>query len=133
MSFTTTKTEDYVVEIPFKRLLEKHNLFNVVKEGIILKLRSIPEIQKLKMNPELTGLVCNIIENSIVSNGKKHKLDKMQLATEILTHIFNLNIVEIEYIKTQIEYLVTNGKIKAIPILKKVLNATGAWLSRKLL
>ena len=39
-------------------------------------MQSIPDIQKLRMNPELTLLVCNIIENSISNNGTTHKIDK---------------------------------------------------------
>ena len=85
------------------------------------------------MHPELTSLVCNIVENSIKNNGKNHKIDKKQLVIEILSAPFSLNVNEIQYIKDQIDYLFSNGKIKVIPILKVVLKSITGWLQRKFL
>ena len=133
MSFTSTKTEDYIVDVPYDRSLEKHNIFNVLKSGIIDKINKIPDVQKLRMHPELTSLVCNIVENSIKNNSKNHKIDKKQLVLEILSAPFSLNINEMQYIKDQIDYLYTNKRIKALPILKIMLKSIGGWLQRKLL
>ena len=133
MSFTSTNKEDYIVDVPYDRSLEKHNIFNVLKAGIIDKINRIPDVQKLRMHPELTSLVCNIVENSIKNNGKNHKIDKKQLVIEILSTPFNLNANKIQYIKDQIDYLYTNGKIKALPILKVILKSITGWLQRKLL
>jgi hypothetical protein len=133
MSFTSTKTEDYIVDVPYDRSLEKHNIFNVLKSGIIDKINKIPDVQKLRMHPELTSLVCNIVENSIKNNSKNHKIDKKQLVLEILSAPFSLNINEMQYIKDQIDYLYTNKRIKALPILKVMLKSIGGWLQRKLL
>ncbi len=133
MSFTSTDKEDYIVDVPYDRSLEKHNIFNVLKSGIIEKINEIPDVQKLRMHPELTSLVCNIVENSIKNNGKNHKIDKKQLVVEILSAPFSLNVNEIQYIKDQIDYLYTNRKIKALPILKVVIKSITGWLQRKLL
>ena len=133
MSFTSTDKEDYIVDVPYDRSLEKHNIFNVLKSGIIEKINKIPDVQKLRMHPELTSLVCNIVENSIQNNGKNHKIDKKQLVVEILSAPFSLNVNEIQYIKDQIDYLYTNRKIKALPILKVVIKSITGWLQRKLL
>ena len=133
MSFTSTKTEDYIVDVPYDRSLEKHNIFNVLKSGIIDKINKIPDFQKLRMHPELTSLVCNIVENSIKNNSKNHKIDKKQLVLEILSAPFSLNINEMQYIKDQIDYLYTNKRIKALPILKVMLKSIDGWLQRKLL
>ena len=38
MSFTSTNKEDYIVDVPYDRSLEKHNIFNVLKSGVIEKL-----------------------------------------------------------------------------------------------
>ncbi len=133
MSFTSTKTEDYIVDVPYDQSLEKHNIFNVLKSGIIDKINKIPDVQKLRMHPELTSLVCNIVENSIKNNSKNHKIDKKQLVLEILSAPFSLNINEMQYIKDQIDYLYTNKRIKALPILKVMLKSIGGWLQRKLL
>ena len=133
MSFTSTNKEDYIVDVPYDRSVEKHNIFNVLKSGIIEKINKIPDVQKLRMHPELTSLVCNIVENSIKNNSKNHKIDKKQLVIEILSAPFSLNVNEIQYIKDQIDYLYTNKKIKALPILKVVLKSITGWLQRKLL
>lgn len=133
MSFTSTDKEDYIVDVPYDKSLEKHNIFNVLKAGIIQKINEIPDVQKLRLHPELTSLVCNIVENSIKNNGKNHKIDKKQLVIEILCAPFSLNANEIQYIKDQIDYLYTNGKIKALPILKVILKSITGWLQRKLL
>ena len=133
MSFTSTDKDDYIVDVPYDKSLEKHNIFNVLKAGIIQKINEIPDVQKLRLHPELTSLVCNIVENSIKNNGKNHKIDKKQLVIEILCAPFSLNANEIQYIKDQIDYLYTNGKIKALPILKVILKSITGWLQRKLL
>jgi hypothetical protein len=51
MSFTSTNKEDYIVDVPYDRSLEKHNIFNVLKAGIIDKINRIPDVQKLRMHP----------------------------------------------------------------------------------
>ena len=133
MSFTSTDKADYIIDVPYDKSLEKHNIFNVLKSGIIDKINKIPDVQKLRMHPELTSLVCNIVENSIKNNSKNHKIDKKQLVLEILSAPFSLNINEMQYIKDQIDYLYTNKRIKALPILKVMLKSIGGWLQRKLL
>ena len=108
---TSINLFDYIVDVPFVNALEKSNIYNCIKDAVIKKIQNIPEIQKLKMNPELTLLVCNIIENSISNNGTTHKIDKKQLAVEILTVTFNLTAVEITQLKDQIDFLYNNKKL----------------------
>ena len=111
---SSTSCNDYIVDVPFVHALEKNNIFNCIRDVIIQKLQKIPELQKLKLNPELTLLVCNIIENFISNNSKNHKIDKKQLAIEILTTTFGLTILEIQQLKDQIDFLYNNKKIKKV-------------------
>ena len=70
---TSTTPSDYIVDIPFVNALEKSNIYNCIRDAIIQKIQKIPQLQNLRLNPELTLLVCNIIENSISNNGKSIK------------------------------------------------------------
>ena len=72
---TSTDAPDYIVDIPFVNALEKSNIYNCIRDAILTKITKIPELQKLRLNVELTLLVCNIIENSINNNSKYHKID----------------------------------------------------------
>ena len=126
---SSTTSSDYIVDVPFVHALEKSNIYNCIRDAIIQKIQKIPEIQKLKLNPELTLLVCNIIENSISNNSKNHKIDKKQLACEILSAPFGLNPQEIQQLKDQIDFLYNNNKIvkynKTMKFIKNLLLKVG--------
>ena len=115
---TSTDAPDYIVDIPFVNALEKSNIYNCIRDAILTKISKIPELQKLRLNVELTLLVCNIIENSISNNSKYHKIDKKQLVVDIFSQAFNLNPAEIQLLKDQIEFLYNNGAIIKISKIK---------------
>ena len=95
----STNSIHHTVDVPFIHSSEKSNMYNCIEDAIIQKLQKIPELQKLWLNPESTLLVCNIINNSISNNFKHHKIDKKQVATEILTAPFGLSPKEIQQLK----------------------------------
>jgi len=102
-------------------------------DDIINKIKNeIKSIEKLKLDPELTLLVCNLIENTIPT-GNKYKIDKKDLSLQILTNIFALHDGEKEIINQQIEFLYNNNKIKKVPILTNVKNFALTLLQKKLL
>jgi hypothetical protein len=70
---SSTEPKDYIIDIPFVNALEKSNIYNCIRDAVILKIQKIPQLQSLRLNVELTLLVCNIIENSINNNSKHHK------------------------------------------------------------
>ena len=117
---TSTNPPDYIVDIPFVNALEKSNMYNCIRDAIIVKIQKIPQLQSLKLNVELTLLVCNIIENSINNNSKYHKIDKKQLAVDILQPPFNLNPSEIQQLKDQIDFLYNNNQIVKLSGFKKL-------------
>ena len=54
---TSTNSIIYIVDIPFENALRKSRIYNCVKDAVINKVQSIPDIKKLKFNLELTFLV----------------------------------------------------------------------------
>jgi hypothetical protein len=128
---TSTDAPDYIVDIPFVNALEKSNIYNCIRDAILTKISKIPELQKLRLNVELTLLVCNIIENSISNNSKYHKIDKKQLVVDIFTQAFNLNPAEIQLLKDQIEFLYNNGAIIKISKIKKFFSSITNLLKKK--
>jgi hypothetical protein len=128
---TSTNPPDYIVDIPFVNALEKSNMYNCIRDAIIVKIQKIPQLQSLKLNVELTLLVCNIIENSINNNSKYHKIDKKQLAVDILQPPFNLNPSEIQQLKDQIDFLYNNNQIVKLSGFKKTLNGVSGWFKKK--
>ena len=119
--------------ITIKNSLEKHTLYYNLLDDIVKKLSTeIKSIDKLRLDPELTLLICNLIENSITT-GNKNKIDKKELVIKILTQLFNLNDTEQTIISQQIDFLIANYKIKKVKMIKNVKNFLSALLVKKLL
>ena len=119
--------------ITIKNSLEKHTLYYNLLDDIIKKLSTeIKSIDKLRLDPELSLLICNLVENSIKA-GNKNKIDKKQLAIQILTQIFNLSDSEQVIISQQIDFLIANNKIEKVKMITNVKNFLSALLVKKLL
>ena len=103
------------VEIPqlnLKHSIHKHVTYNCILRGIVQKLEAeIPEIQDLKLNPEITKLVCSLVED-IIKKGNPFGIDKQSLVLEILTKQFDLTAEEQHQVNQQITFLFDNGQIK---------------------
>ena len=119
--------------VDIKNSLQKHTLFYNLLDEIVKKLTTeIKSIDKTKLDPELTLLVCNLLENSFTS-GNKYKIDKKQLVIQILTQNFNLHDGEKEIIGQQVDFLFLNKKIKKVRLLKNAKNFLCELLTKKLL
>ena len=119
--------------VVIKHSLQRHTLFYNLMDGIITKLKNqIKQIDKLKLDPELTLLVCNLIENSIPT-GNKYNIDKQNLALEVLSQIFGLSDDDKNVISQQIDFLYNNNKIKKVKFLTNAKNFLSALLVKKLL
>ena len=119
--------------ITIKNSLEKHTLYYNLLDDIIKKLSTeIKSIDKLRLDPELSLLICNLVENSI-KTGNKNKIDKKQLVIQILAQLFNLNDSEQVIISQQIDFLIANNKIKKVKMIKNAKNFLSALLVKKLL
>jgi len=103
------------VEIPqlnLKHSIHKHVTYNGILRGIVQKLEAeIPELQDLKLNVEITKLVCSLVED-IIKKGNPFGIEKQTLVLEVLTKLFDLTPEEQYQINQQITFLFDNGQIK---------------------
>ena len=124
------------VQIPtlkLKHSIQKHVQYNGILRGVCHKLETeIPELQSLKLSPELTKLVANTIE-AIVEKGNPFDIDKQQLVVEILTKEFLLSPDEQAQINQQINFLFDNGQIKRVKNFMSLFLASGKILAKNIL
>jgi len=124
---------EIIPDVCLKNNLEKHFVFNNTVASLHEKLNTIHDISKLRLDPELTLLVCNLVENTVGDNDKM-KLDKKELVVLILAKVFtDITDAEKESVKTQIEFLFNNGKIKKVKTSKKVWYYFKEWIKRRFL
>lgn len=127
---------EIIPNVLFKNTLLKHAIFSNLRNDIITKLNEkIPEINNLRLNHELTEVVCNLIENLGPDNNSNtnQPIDKKALTLDILTTIFNLSPAEQETIKQQVSYTYDNGLIVKIPTIKKYIGYVKEWIKRRFL
>ena len=101
----------------FKNSLETHNNVENLVIDLTTKIRAIPNVLNLKLDIELTCYICNVIENEVGANNKTNKkIDKLDVFVRIVTEVFNGTITEEEkkILIGQVEYLLTNNKIKIL-------------------
>jgi hypothetical protein len=120
----------------FKNSLETHNNVENLVIDLTTKIRAIPNVLNLKLDIELTCYICNVIENEVGANNKTNKkIDKLDVFVRIVTEVFNGTITEEEkkILIGQVEYLLTNNKIKILdPFIiwgKQVFN----WVKSKII
>jgi len=108
--------------IVLQNSLLSHGVFEMIAQKVIEELKKIPNLQSLRLNPEINKLVCTIVENTVT---KDHKVDKKKLVLQILSTVFTLTALEILQIGQQIEFCLDNNLIKKTkkPITTKVYNS----------
>lgn len=124
--------------LDFKRKLKtKISKLEVVKR-IEEKIVSIPNIDSLRLDIELTLFIARCIESELISKTAEEKEqqwegEKKELLLAILGKIHNLERSEIPHIEGQIEFLLSNGRIVKNSRLKYYFNCFSSWFSRKIL
>ena len=118
--------------IDLKHNLKSLSLENEITTNITTKLGLIPNIQALKLDPELVLLVCNCIENEVHQNNLKN-VDKKALAFKIMGHLFELSEEDKVTIGNIIQFLWQNNSIKKIAGHKIFFGVVGDWITRKFL
>jgi len=101
----------------FKNSLETHNNVENLVIDLTTKIRAIPNVLNLKLDIELTCYICNVIENEVGAKNKTNKkIDKLDVFVRIVTEVFNGTITEEDkkILIGQVEYLLTNNKIKIL-------------------
>ena len=117
--------------VEFKNTLASHIKQNKIIDEVTEIITKIPNFMNLKMDPEVTVYVCNIIENLIKKEDKK-EISKLNLATLILTKLWNLEENELDIVIKQIKFLDNNQQIKKVSKSKKYGKYIKDWLIRKL-
>ena len=120
----------------FKNSLETHNNVETLVIDLTTKIRKIPNVLNLKLDIELTCYICNVIENEVGANNKTNKkIDKLDVFIRIVNEVFDRTITEEDkkILIGQVEYLLTNNKIKILdPFIiwgKQVFN----WVKSKII
>lgn len=118
--------------VEFKHTLASHIEQNKIIDEITQIVSQIPNFINLRMDPEVTVYVCNVIEQKIKGEHKKN-VSKLNLATLILTKVWNLEEHELDIVTKQIKFLDNNGAIKKVSKSKKYKKYIKDWLVKKLL
>ena len=117
--------------VEFKHTLASHIEQNKIIDEITQIISQIPNFINLKMDPEVTVYVCNVIEQKIKGEHKKN-VSKLNLATLILTKVWNLEENELDVVIKQIKFLDNNGAIKKVSSRKKYGKYLKQWIIKKL-
>jgi len=122
--------------IDLKNSLKTHSdKYTLITDIVDFVRKKIPvNIVDLKLHPQLTKLVCDIIEDRLKNN--KKKINKLDVLISVMREIFaevGLNEHDKNVLHQQVEFLHENNKIKGIRIAKKVFKNVGSWIFRKFL
>lgn len=115
-----------------KNALNVHYKFHDILDKIHTIITSIKHYEDLKTNPELLLLVCNLIEYHLPDN-KKMKLDKRDLALQVMDKLFTLTDDEKDATAKQIQFLYDNKKIKPVKWYKAVFYSVKEYIKRKVI
>ena len=118
--------------IEFKNTVALHIKQNKLVDDVIKKIKEIPNLDELRMDPELTKYICNVIQNTITKQEEK-QICKSNLCATILISLFNLDDKEINAVSKQIKYLENNHEIKTVKTSKKMSKGVWSWIKRKIL
>lgn len=119
-----------------KNSLRKKEKLHVIKQIIINKIQRDIDVGKLRENQhvdnELILFVCYCIEELVK---KKYNIDKKEFVVDILKTTFNglLTELEINQIKSQIDFAHENQLIKKVELNYKIRAFVWDWIKRKFL
>lgn len=121
MSISLTK--EFLPHILIKNSLKKHVLFYQSIEKLVEKIKlEIPELEQVRLNPDLTVLLCCVVEEVIP---KSSDLDKKLLVVSVLDRLFTLTDDEKTVIEGQIQHAYDEKLIKKASFWKKTFTLLG--------
>ena len=118
--------------VNFKNTIALHIKQNKLVDDITNIIKEIKNLEELRLDPELTKYVFNVIQNTITKEEEK-QICKKSLCITILISLFNLEEKEVFAIDKQIKYLENNNEIKTIKISKKFKKSVWEWFKKKIL
>jgi hypothetical protein len=105
--------------VNFKNTIALHIKQNKLVDDVTNIIKEIKNLEELRLDPELTKYVCNVIQNTITKEEEK-QICKKNLCATILISLFNLDEKEVNAIDKQIKYLENNKEIKTIKNSQKI-------------
>jgi hypothetical protein len=120
--------EELFPNADLKNTLQQHYNLNSIILKLIAFVQKIHSFKDLKLEPELTALVLNIVRDEI----QDKSIDQINLVIQVLQQTFNLTPNEIKIIQQQIKYIQSNKLVKGIPFSKKFIKSSSRWITKKL-
>ena len=115
--------KEFLQHIPIKNSLKKHVLFYQSVEKIAQKItEEVPQLEQLRLNPDLTLLICIVVEELVP---KQADVDKKLLVVSVLDKLFTLTDDEKSVIEGQIQHNYDEKQIKKVPFWKKAMTLLG--------
>ena len=115
--------EQNKIQLPKFKLLNKlklHCTYGSLVECIIEEIKKIPDLNSLKMNPDLTKMICTVVEEICSDKKLKGKIEKKSLVVEVLQKSFDLNEEEQKLLSSNIDFICDNDMIKRISTCHKI-------------
>jgi tRNA nucleotidyltransferase/poly(A) polymerase len=98
---------------------------------ILDKITNIPNYQDHRNDMELLRMIVIMIEHSVNNKDKKVKIDKADIVFQIYNKLFDkITPIEINSIKSNIEYLHNNGHIKKVGFINVIGGLLKDWFKR---
>jgi hypothetical protein len=113
--------------VKFKRQLARADLERKLGELLEQKVKSLPDYDTLKLNPELILLVARLVEEG---TDKQLCIDKKELVMKVLDNIFGYSESDKRLLDDQIEFLHATKKIKKVKLTIKILHYVWDWIKR---
>lgn len=104
-------------------LLKLHYTYESLKKAMCDELKKIPNLNDLRLSPEITKLICAVIEEVSYKSKKRKqggKLNKKTLVIDILNDLFELTEDEQKLVDKDIEFIVDNNLIHRTTLCEKV-------------
>lgn len=104
-------------------LLKLHYTYESLKKAMCDELKKIPNLHDLRLSPEITKLICAVIEEVSYKSKKRKqggKLNKKTLVIDILNDLFELTEDEQKLVDKDIEFIVDNNLIHRTTLCEKV-------------
>lgn len=125
--------ESALLNVKMKHSLATFNKEEQIKQKIIEHIRSIPNYEHLKFDPECVLYVCNLVEEAYSEYIDKIKPNKKDLVTNILTLVFCMKPEEQKNVEQTIQFLHNNKKIRKVKMIKKIGGVIWDWACRRIL
>jgi hypothetical protein len=113
--------------VPLKNSLSKQKKSADMADTIIVQIRSLPNFQSLRDDPELLLYACDLVE--YLSNEKG--VNKQQVVLSAMTEVFNLNSEQQTALKVGIEFLWNNDQITTLTRSTIIYRTFILWMKKK--